>query len=124
MFTLIGLGVGVAYGYSLLRETSVRQPNNAELFHDLGWAAYSIGQVTEANQAMQRSLSIAPQNPQADAAKWFLIMTALTEASKDLAQSEPRVQELLKADPNHAPALMVLDAGANHVSVLWKCHGP
>jgi len=97
-----------AYGYSLLRETSVRQPNNAELFHDLGWAAYSIGQVTEANQAMQRSLSIAPQNPQADAAKWFLIMTALTEASKDLAQSEPRVQELLKADPNHAPALMVL----------------
>ena len=97
-----------SYAYSLLRETSVKQPNSAELFYDLGWAAYSVGLVTEANQAMQRSLTIAPLNPQADAAKWFLIMTAVSESSKDAAQSEPRVKELLKADPNHAAALMAL----------------
>ncbi len=97
-----------AYGYSLLRETATRQTDNAELFYDLGWAAYSMGLVPDANQAMQRSLSIAPQNPNADAAKWFLIMTALSENSKDLSASEPRVKELLKADPGHAPALMAL----------------
>lgn len=97
-----------AYAYSLLRETSARQTTDAELYYDLGWAAYSVGLIPEANQAVQRSLSIAPQNPQADAAKWFLMMTAVSEASKDLPQTEPRVKELLKADPAHAPALMAL----------------
>ena len=105
---LVFLSGDHSYAYSLLRETSSRLTNNAELFYNLGWAAYSVGLVTEANQAMQRSLSIAPQNPQADAAKWFLMMTAVTETSKDWAQTEPRVKELLKADPNHAPALMAL----------------
>ena len=95
-----------AYAHSLLRETAARQTNNAELYFDLGWSAYSMGLVPDANLAMQRSLAIAPQNAQADAAKWFLIMTALSENSKDLLQSEPRVKDLLKADPNHAPALM------------------
>ena len=105
---LVFLSGDHSYAYSLLRETSSRLTSNGELFYNLGWAAYSVGLVTEANQAMQRSLSIAPQNPQADAAKWFLMMTAVTETSKDLPQTEPRVKELLKADPTHVPALMAL----------------
>ena len=105
---LVFLSGDHSYAYSLLRETSARLTTDAELYYDLGWAAYSMGLIPEANQAMQRSLSIAPQNPQADAAKWFLMMTAVSETSKDLPQTEPRVKELLKADPAHAPALMAL----------------
>ncbi len=97
-----------AYAYSLLRETSIRHTNSAELFYDLAWAAYSVGQTAAANQAMQRSLAIAPQNPLADAAKWFLMMTGIAESTADPAASEPRVKELLAADPSHAPALMAL----------------
>lgn len=95
-----------SWSYSLLQETTARQTNSAELFYDLGWAAYSMGLVPQANQAMQRSLTVDPRNPKADAAKWFLFLTALTENSNELAQAEARVIELLKADPNHAPALM------------------
>jgi len=105
---LVFQGGDHSYAYSLLRETSLRQTNSAELFYDLSWAAYSIGLVTEANQAMQRSLAVDPQNPAADAAKWFLMMTAITDSTADPAASEPRVKDLLKADPTHAPALMAL----------------
>jgi len=97
-----------SWSYSLLQESAARQTNNAEVCYDLGWAAYSLGLVAEANQAMQRSLSIDPRYAQADGAKWFLFMTALTEKSNDLVQAEARIKELLKADPNHAPALMAL----------------
>jgi tetratricopeptide (TPR) repeat protein len=95
-----------AWAYSLLRETAIRQTNDAALFRDLGWAAYSVGQVTEANQAMQRSLAIEAQGPQADLAKWFLYLTAASDDSNRLAQAESRISELLKANPGHAPALM------------------
>lgn len=97
-----------SYGFSVLRETGIRQPNNPALAYDLAWAAYSVGQVQEANQAMQRVLSGAPAGPMSDAAKWFLMMTAIPESAADPAASEPRVRELLKADPNHVPALMAL----------------
>lgn len=105
---LVFQGGDHSYAYSLLRETSIRQTNSAELLYDLSWAAYSVGLVTEANQAMQRSLAIAPQNPMADAAKWFLMMTGIAESPANPAASEPRVTELLKADPAHVPALMAL----------------
>lgn len=97
-----------SYAYSLLRETSLRQTNSAELFYDLSWAAYSLGQESEANQAMQRSLAIAPQNPLADAAKWFLMMTSIPDSAADPSATEARVRELLKSDSNHVPALMAL----------------
>lgn len=97
-----------AYAYSLLRETAIRQPNNSALAYDLAWAAYSVGQVQEANQAMQRSLGGAPAGPTTDAAKWFLMMTAVSDATADPASSESRVRELLKSDPTHVPALMAL----------------
>ena len=97
-----------SWSYSLLQESTARQTNNADVCYDLGWAAYSLGLVAEANQNMKRSLSIDPQSVHADSAKWFLFMTALTENSNSLVQAEARIKELLKADPNHAPALMAL----------------
>jgi tetratricopeptide (TPR) repeat protein len=99
-----------SWAYNLLRESSRQLPDDVAVLHNLAWAAYSLGKVSEAEQAMQRMLQVAPGSGQSEDAKTFLAMVALSRKPKDVASGEAEVQKLLKADSGYVPALMVLAA--------------
>ncbi|MBP8260392.1 MAG: tetratricopeptide repeat protein [Verrucomicrobia bacterium] len=95
---------GQAYG--LLQTAAQRLPQRADVQFDLGWAAFSVGRIADASQAMQRALEVEPGFHQADAARTFVSMTGLILNPDGLAGAEPQIQEALNKDPNHGPALM------------------
>src|SRR5437660_3734844 len=92
--------------YSLLKEAVRQRTNDASILHDLAWAAYSLGKVNEARDAMQKVLTTGPDSPQAADAKKFLALTALDENPKELMAAEIEAQKELKANPDYVPVLM------------------
>jgi tetratricopeptide (TPR) repeat protein len=95
------------WSYSLLQDAARQRPNDSAILHDLAWAAYSLGKVNEARDAMQKILTIAVDAPSAADAKKFLAFTALDESPKELAAAETGAQNELKSNPQYVPALMV-----------------
>jgi tetratricopeptide (TPR) repeat protein len=95
-----------AWAYSLLQEATRQRQNDAAVLNDLAWAAYSLGKVNEARDAMQKAIAAAPDSSQAADAKKFLMLTALGESSKELTTAESDVQNELKSNPGYVPALM------------------
>jgi tetratricopeptide (TPR) repeat protein len=94
------------WSYSLLQEAVRQRANDASILHDLAWAAYGLGKVNEARDAMQKALTTGSDSPQAADAKKFLALTALNENPKELMAAEIEVQKELKANPDYVPALM------------------
>ena len=94
------------WSYSLLQEAARQRQNDPAILHDLAWAAYSLGKVNEARDAMQKVLTIDPNSPQASDAKKFLVFTTLDENPNDLVAAEAEVQTELKSNPQYVPALM------------------
>ena len=95
-----------AWSYSLLHDAARQLASDAAIQYDLAWAAYSLGRVAEAQQAMQTALKAKPDSQQAANARQFLAITALDEPPKDLAASEPEVQKILNSNADYIPALM------------------
>jgi Flp pilus assembly protein TadD len=94
------------WSYSLLQEAVRQRANDPSILHDLAWAAYSLGKVTEARDAMQKVLTNNPDSSQAADAKKFLSLTALDENPKELMAAEIDVQKELKSNSEYVPALM------------------
>ena len=94
------------WSYSLLQEAARQRQNDPAPLHDLAWAAYSVGKINEARDAMQKVLTNNPDPTQAVDANKFLALTALEGKSKELIADESEVQNELKSDPNYVPALM------------------
>jgi tetratricopeptide (TPR) repeat protein len=94
------------WSYSVLQEAVRQRANDPAILHDLAWAAYSLGKVNEARDAMQKVLNNNPDSARAADAKKFLALTALDENPKELVAAETDVQKELKADPDYVPALM------------------
>jgi tetratricopeptide (TPR) repeat protein len=94
------------WSYSLLQEAVRQRANDASLLHDLAWAAYSLGKVNEARDAMQKVLTNNPDSSQAADAKKFVPFTALDQNPKELTAAENDVQKELKSNPEYVPALM------------------
>ena len=94
------------WAYSLLQESARRLPNNTEVLYDFAWAAYSMGRVSEARQAVQRLLALSPNSNQQSDASLFLRMTALDQEGVELVATEAEIEKALKAIPNYVPALM------------------
>jgi tetratricopeptide (TPR) repeat protein len=94
-----------SWAYSLLQEGGLQLPNDPAVLHDLAWAAYSLGKVAEARQAMQSVLTSGPNSPQSRDAKTFLSMTALSAEGNDTSGSEAEINSAITADPNYVPAL-------------------
>jgi tetratricopeptide (TPR) repeat protein len=91
---------------TLLQEAARKLPDQPALLYDLAWACYGLGRLPEAETAMQKALKVGITNHQADAQR-FLAMTA---AYRDAAQRKrvaSEVEQVLRADPNYIPALMV-----------------
>src|SRR5439155_22418939 len=95
-----------AWSYSLLQESVRQRGNDPSILNDLAWAAYSLGKLNQARDAMQNALTTGPDSPQAADAKEFLALTALDENPKELMAAEVQVQKELKANPDYVPALM------------------
>ena len=95
-----------SWAYSLLQESARQRRDDPDILHDLALTAYALGRAPEARQTMQRSLDAAPSAVPSEDAKRFLAMTALDHLSPEIAAAEPEVQEILKTQPDYAPALM------------------
>jgi tetratricopeptide (TPR) repeat protein len=94
------------WSYSLLQDAVRQRANDPSILHDLAWAAYSLGKVNEARDAMQKVLTNNPDSSQAADAKKFLALTALDENPKELMAAEIDVQKELKSNSEYVPALM------------------
>jgi Flp pilus assembly protein TadD len=94
------------WSYSLLQEAARQRANDPSILRDLAWAAYSMGKINEARDAMQKALTTGPDSPQAADAKKFLTLTALDENPKELTAADTDVQKELKSNPEYVPALM------------------
>jgi Flp pilus assembly protein TadD len=107
-----------SWSYSLLQEATRQRANDPAILHDLAWAAYGLGKVNEARDAMQKVLTNNPDPAHAADAKKFLALTALVGNPKESMAAETEVQKELKSDPEYVPALMAqagLDAQRGQV---------
>ncbi|KAF5407503.1 MAG: Beta-barrel assembly-enhancing protease [Candidatus Udaeobacter sp.] len=94
------------WSYSVLQEAVRQRANDPSILHDLAWAAYSLGKVNEARDAMQKVLTDNLNSSQAADAKKFLALAALDENPKGLIAAESELQKELKSNPEYVPALM------------------
>src|SRR5262249_16132267 len=94
------------WAYSLLQQSSRGLPDDPAIGHDFAWAAYSIGKVKEAQQAMQRVANAPSASDRAADAKLFLAMTPLDSDDLIPGSAETEVNKALAADPTYIPALM------------------
>ncbi|HZL12811.1 MAG TPA: tetratricopeptide repeat protein [Verrucomicrobiae bacterium] len=91
---------------SLLQQTTQNRPGDSKACYDLAKSAYSLGKIAEAQSAMQNALQAGLASPQSEEAKRFLDMLALSINPSQAIAAESRVAEILKAEPDYAPALM------------------
>ena len=96
-----------SWSYSLLQEAARQRPKDAPVLYDFAWAAYSLGKVNEARDAMQKIVTAGGGASQAADAKKFLAFTGLDENPNELTAADGEVQKELKSNPEYVPALMV-----------------
>jgi tetratricopeptide (TPR) repeat protein len=94
------------WSYSLLQQAARQRQNDPSVLYDLAWAAYSLGKVNEARDAMQKVVTAGAAPSQAADAKKFLTLTVLDGNPKELTAAEGEVQKELKSNPEYVPALM------------------
>lgn len=92
---------------SLLEDSSRKLPDDPQVAYDLAWAWYSVGRVTEAENAMQRASRAGAAFARGEEAKRFLAMVAASKDPKQCQQLGGDAGKLLAVDPKYVPALMV-----------------
>ena len=95
-----------SWAFSLLQESARKGASDPAVLHDFAVAAYALGKVPEARQAMQRVVDLDPNSARADEAKRFLSMTPLDQPSPEAVAAQPEVEKILKTQPDYVPALM------------------
>jgi predicted Zn-dependent protease len=93
-----------------LQESARQLPLDAQVAHDLAWAAYGLGKLDEARREMQRCLRSQPEAVIAQDAETFLTFTSFDRDEAALVQARPQIEAKLKSDPNYVPALMAAAA--------------
>jgi tetratricopeptide (TPR) repeat protein len=93
------------YALNLLQDADRLLPSQPDLLHDLAWAYFSVGKTAEARASMQSAVQTAAPFDKLNDAKQFIEMTA-AYANPPQAPDAARVQQVLRADANYAPALM------------------
>ena len=96
-----------AQAYSLLLESSRKQPKQPQVLYDYAWAAYGLGRVDEARSAMQAAVQNGLVAPAGDAAKRFLALTASAANASQSAAASVQAAQALATDSAYVPALMV-----------------
>jgi tetratricopeptide (TPR) repeat protein len=98
------------WAFSLLQTAVNKQPTNPEVLFDFAEAAYSLGQVADAQAAMQIALQAASPFSRTNNAKRFLDMLALSENPSQALAANAQVGQILNSEPEYVPALMVMAA--------------
>jgi hypothetical protein len=110
------LGAGnTSWAFSLLSESAPLIRDDARIQLAWGWAAYSVGRIAQAREAMTLAAG-APVLPVATEASRFLELTAATDAAADAAaraRQAALAAQILEADPGNVPALMITAAAAD-----------
>lgn len=100
-----------AWAYSLLEESARQPSSDAAVLHSLAWAAYAVGKIDRARAAMESALKASPDSATAADGARFLALTAVSpENAGEIAGAKSNAEEVLRSDPNYAPALMVAGA--------------
>ena len=111
-----------SWAYSLLQESSRQLGSDPQVLYDFAWAAYGVGKIDQAQEAMQQCLNASPDSQIASAAKSFLVLTKAEQDPAGLAAARPEIEKSLKQDPQDVPALMAaaaldIQAGAKQDAV-------
>ena len=93
---------------SLLQEAAKDQPTNPQALYEFAEAAYSVGKISDAQAAILNALRAGLASPQADEARRFLDLAALSANPVQAIAAESRVEDILKSDSHYVPALMVV----------------
>jgi tetratricopeptide (TPR) repeat protein len=93
---------------SLLHVVAKNQPANPQALFDFAEATYSIGNISDAQTVMLNALLAGLASPQADEARQFLDLIALSTNQPQAVAAESRIEGILKSDSNYVPALMVV----------------
>lgn len=96
-----------SWAYDLLVESAHGLRQDGTIVYDLAWAAYSLGKVAEARKTMEHALELGIDQNHSFEAKRFLMFTALEQKGEPITESDTEIEQLLKADPNYVPALML-----------------
>jgi tetratricopeptide (TPR) repeat protein len=96
---------------SLLQQAAPKLPNQPDVQYDLAWSYYSMGRVYEAERTMQ-SAAPALTAARLDDAKQFLALVAAAKTPSPAAATQ--AGQILGANPNYVPALMVSALQAEH----------
>ena len=95
-----------AWAYSLLQESVHQLADDTAVLRDFAWAAYRLGKIDEAQNAMQKLVETNPNAPQAKDAREFLAMLALESKPQDAVAAEAEINKVLTGDPDYLPALI------------------
>jgi tetratricopeptide (TPR) repeat protein len=98
-----------SWALSLLQNAADQIPNDPQLYYDLAWAKYSVGQINEARVAIQKTLA-DEKFARANDAKLFLTMIDGGADPAKARAAAPEAQKALQANPKYVPALMVMAA--------------
>ena len=97
---------------SALQQAVRNKPNDASLLFDYAQAAYSVGQVPDAQSAFQSALRLNLPAPQSDKTRSILYLIALAGSPAQASASSAHIVEALKSDPADVPALMAQAAAS------------
>jgi Flp pilus assembly protein TadD len=93
------------YALSLLQAAVRSMPGQPDLLHDLAWSYFSNGNEAQARASMASALQTGLPFAKQDEARQFLDMLDVC-ANPAQTQAAAKVQQVLRADTNYAPALM------------------
>jgi tetratricopeptide (TPR) repeat protein len=92
------------WALSLLQESALKLADDPEVFYDLAWSSYSMGQLSNANDAMKKALGLGKQFSHTVDAKRFLELNTVALQPGN-AVASPQVAAALKDNPSYVPAL-------------------
>jgi len=95
------------WALSLIQEAARKLPGQPDLSYDLAWSYYSVGQVGDAEAAMQSALQAGGPFDHADDAKRFLAMVAACQDPAQGQNAAAEAEQILKTNANYIPGLMV-----------------
>ena len=93
-----------SWAYGLLEQSVRNLPDDPQVIHDFGWAAFGVGKIEEARKQMSRVKEIAPASPEAADATSFLAMMDLEQAPEQPGEGSKQLEHILSANPSYLPA--------------------
>ena len=91
---------------NLFQQMVQKRPDDGRLQFDYAQAAYAIGKISEAQAALQKAVTLNLPAAQAAQAQRDLEMISLATTPSQAAAAGTRIADVLKSEPDNAPALM------------------